>query len=140
MMMVFFFFTVIVMLNVLIGKSLRVSVVIALVPFLEAYSLLCLGPSLTLHSSVFVFFILCVALINNAITDGDQSWQLDWMEYRMRYIESAENMTYDIPGKETHSPIQKKKKMKISCRNQKQNDPLIQNAFYYLRQTYFRFP
>ncbi|KAG0295173.1 hypothetical protein BGZ96_012369 [Linnemannia gamsii] len=56
MLMVFFFFTVIVMLNVLI------------------------------------------ALINNAISDGDQSWQLDWMEYRMRYIESAENMTYDIPG------------------------------------------
>jgi hypothetical protein len=37
-------------------------------------------------------------LINNAINDGSQAWMLDWMNNRMRYIESAENMTYDIPG------------------------------------------
>ncbi|KAF9153702.1 hypothetical protein BG015_002830 [Linnemannia schmuckeri] len=62
--------------------------------------------SLAFHGIMMIFFFFTVivmlnvliALINNAISDGDQSWQLDWMEYRMRYIESAENMTYDIPG------------------------------------------
>ncbi|KAG0374790.1 hypothetical protein BGX24_009919 [Mortierella sp. AD032] len=43
-------------------------------------------------------------LINNAIDDVDQTWQLDWLEYRMRYVESAENMSYDIPGfREKHN-------------------------------------
>ncbi|KAK3839302.1 MAG: hypothetical protein JOS17DRAFT_179074 [Linnemannia elongata] len=68
--------------------------------------------SFAFHGMMMVFFFFTVivmlnvliALINNAISDGDQSWQLDWMEYRMRYIESAENMTYDIPGfRENHN-------------------------------------
>ncbi|KAG0195309.1 hypothetical protein BGX33_003704, partial [Mortierella sp. NVP41] len=62
--------------------------------------------SFAFHMMMVIFFFFTVilmlnvliALINNAIDDGDQTWQLDWMEYRMRYVESAENMTYDIPG------------------------------------------
>ncbi|KAG0276586.1 hypothetical protein BGZ95_007327 [Linnemannia exigua] len=58
------------------------------------------------HVMLFVFFFFTVilmlnvliALINHAIDDGDQTWQLDWLQNRMRYVESAENLTYDIPG------------------------------------------
>ncbi|KAG0059353.1 hypothetical protein BGZ89_000472 [Linnemannia elongata] len=56
MMAVFFFFTVIIMLNVLI------------------------------------------ALINHAFDDGYRTWELEWLQNRMRYVERAENLTYDIPG------------------------------------------
>ncbi|KAG0281176.1 hypothetical protein BGZ95_006229 [Linnemannia exigua] len=56
MLMLFFFFTVIVMLNVLI------------------------------------------ALINHAFDDGDKTWERDWLQNRMVYVTSAENLTYDIPG------------------------------------------
>ncbi|KAF9932273.1 hypothetical protein FBU30_008568 [Linnemannia zychae] len=43
------------------------------------------------------------ALINNAIDDGDKTWELDWLQNRMRYVESAENLTYDLPGyRESH--------------------------------------
>ncbi|KAG0047028.1 hypothetical protein BGZ83_007841 [Gryganskiella cystojenkinii] len=56
MIMVFFFFTVIVMMNVLI------------------------------------------ALVNVAFEKGGDSWRLIWIESRLRYIESAENMSYYIPG------------------------------------------
>lgn len=57
----------------------------------------------TTSSPLFSGFFL--ALINNAINDGDQSWQLDWLENRMRYIERAENVIYDIPGKLSHPPL-----------------------------------
>ncbi|KAF9907220.1 hypothetical protein EC991_011210 [Linnemannia zychae] len=58
------------------------------------------------HLMMIVFFFFTVilmlnvliALINHAIDDGDQTWQLDWLQNRMRFVESAENMTYDIPG------------------------------------------
>ncbi|KAF9903109.1 hypothetical protein EC991_004135 [Linnemannia zychae] len=54
--------------------------------------------------TVILMMNVLIALINNAIDDGDQSWQLDWLQNRMRYIENAENMTYDIPGfRESHS-------------------------------------
>ncbi|ORZ09344.1 hypothetical protein BCR41DRAFT_137568 [Lobosporangium transversale] len=56
MLMLFFFFTVILMLNVLI------------------------------------------ALINVAFSKGDDGWRLAWVEARMQYIETAENMSYHIPG------------------------------------------
>ncbi|KAG0272601.1 hypothetical protein BGZ95_011621 [Linnemannia exigua] len=68
--------------------------------------------SVAFHAMMMIFFFFTVivmlnvliALINNAIDDGDQTWQLDWLEYRMRYVESAENMTYDIPGfREKHN-------------------------------------
>ncbi|KAK3848273.1 MAG: hypothetical protein J3R72DRAFT_430324 [Linnemannia gamsii] len=58
------------------------------------------------HVMLFIFFFFTVilmfnvliALINHAIDDGDQTWQLDWLQNRMRYVESAENLSYDIPG------------------------------------------
>ncbi|KAH7057836.1 hypothetical protein BKA57DRAFT_531159 [Linnemannia elongata] len=73
------------------------------------------GNNFAFHMMMIVFFFFTVilmlnvliALINNAIDDGDQTWQLDWLEYRMRYVESAENMSYDIPGfreKHNHYP------------------------------------
>ncbi|KAG0363467.1 hypothetical protein BGX24_004883 [Mortierella sp. AD032] len=67
------------------------------------------SPAFHFMMMVFFFFTVIlmmnvlIALINNAIGDGDQTWQLDWMLNRMRYIENAENMTYDIPGfRENH--------------------------------------
>ncbi|KAG9071773.1 hypothetical protein KI688_005989 [Linnemannia hyalina] len=64
------------------------------------------GNNFAFHMMMIVFFFFTVilmlnvliALINNAIVDGDHTWRLDWLEYRMRYVESAENMTYGIPG------------------------------------------
>ncbi|KAF9138834.1 hypothetical protein BGX30_008713 [Mortierella sp. GBA39] len=58
------------------------------------------------HIMMIVFFFFTVilmlnvliALINHAIDDGDRTWELDWLNNRMRYIESAENLTYDISG------------------------------------------
>ncbi|KAF9919544.1 hypothetical protein FBU30_010877 [Linnemannia zychae] len=54
--------------------------------------------------AIFFFFTVIlmlnvlIALINNAIDDGDRTWELDWLQNRMRYVESAENLTYDLPG------------------------------------------
>ncbi|KAF9965704.1 hypothetical protein BGZ70_004284 [Mortierella alpina] len=56
MMMIYFFFTVILMLNVLI------------------------------------------ALINVAFSVGDGTWRLVWFLNRLQVIESAENLSYDVPG------------------------------------------
>ncbi|KAF9549876.1 hypothetical protein EC957_002447 [Mortierella hygrophila] len=64
------------------------------------------GNNFAFHMMMIVFFFFTVilmlnvliALINNAINDGDHTWKLDWLEYRMRYVESAENLTYHIPG------------------------------------------
>ncbi|CAO3573805.1 unnamed protein product [Mortierella alpina] len=56
MMIIYFFFTVILMLNVLIG------------------------------------------LVNLAFNDGDRTWRLVWLENRLRYIESAESLSYKVPG------------------------------------------
>ncbi|KAG0282581.1 hypothetical protein BGZ96_000325 [Linnemannia gamsii] len=58
------------------------------------------------HLMMMIFFFFTVilmlnvliALINHAIDDGDRTWELDWLYNRMRYIESAENLTYDVPG------------------------------------------
>ncbi|KAF9908508.1 hypothetical protein EC991_009772 [Linnemannia zychae] len=42
-------------------------------------------------------------LINLAFNESDGTWHLTWLENRLRYIESAENMSYQIPGfRETH--------------------------------------
>ncbi|KAG9071748.1 hypothetical protein KI688_005963 [Linnemannia hyalina] len=57
------------------------------------------------HFILIVFFFFTVilmlnvliALINLAFNDGDQTWRLTWLENRMRYVESAENMTYIHP-------------------------------------------
>ncbi|KAF9568609.1 hypothetical protein EC968_002871 [Mortierella alpina] len=45
-----------------------------------------------------------IALINVAFEVGDNNWRLVWLENRLAYVESAENMTYHIPGfRQAHS-------------------------------------
>lgn len=39
-----------------------------------------------------------IALINHAFDDGDKTWELDWLQNRMRFVESAQNMGYDLEG------------------------------------------
>ncbi|KAK3841448.1 MAG: hypothetical protein J3R72DRAFT_491635 [Linnemannia gamsii] len=39
-----------------------------------------------------------IALINVAFAKGDDAWRLAWIKSRLRYIESAENLSYHIPG------------------------------------------
>ncbi|KAF9938852.1 hypothetical protein BGZ67_010328 [Mortierella alpina] len=39
-----------------------------------------------------------IALINVAFEVGDNNWRMVWLENRLAYVESAENMTYHIPG------------------------------------------
>ncbi|KAF9438698.1 hypothetical protein BGZ76_005643 [Entomortierella beljakovae] len=48
--------------------------------------------------TVIVMLNVLIALINVAFTKGDDGWRLVWNESRLRYIESAENMSYHIPG------------------------------------------
>jgi hypothetical protein len=37
--------------------------------------------------------------MNVAFTDGDMTWELIWKESRLRCIEGAETLTYNISGK-----------------------------------------
>ncbi|KAF9932497.1 hypothetical protein FBU30_008070 [Linnemannia zychae] len=54
--------------------------------------------------TVIVMLNVLIALINVAFTKGDDGWRLAWIESRLRYIESAENMSYNIPGfRQTHN-------------------------------------
>ncbi|KAF9355011.1 hypothetical protein BGX34_010702 [Mortierella sp. NVP85] len=39
-----------------------------------------------------------IALMNSAYEDGDVTWELVWKESRLRCIEGAETLTYNIPG------------------------------------------
>ncbi|KAF9402548.1 hypothetical protein BGX21_009703 [Mortierella sp. AD011] len=39
-----------------------------------------------------------IALINVAFSTGDETWLSVWTENRLRYVESAESLTYNIPG------------------------------------------
>ncbi|KAF9342285.1 hypothetical protein BGX26_007870, partial [Mortierella sp. AD094] len=53
---------------------------------------------------LYLFFIailllnVLIALINVAFTKGDDGWRLSWVGNRLRYIEDAENMSYNITG------------------------------------------
>jgi len=47
---------------------------------------------------LFVAIWSSLALINVAFTKGDDGWRLAWIESRLQYIESAENMSHQIPG------------------------------------------
>ncbi|KAF9390666.1 hypothetical protein CPB97_008729 [Podila verticillata] len=59
-----------------------------------------------LHIMIVIYFFFTVilmlnvliALINNGFGNGEGNWRLVWLENRLRYVESAENMTYRIPG------------------------------------------
>ncbi|KAI8599250.1 hypothetical protein EDD21DRAFT_165083, partial [Dissophora ornata] len=48
--------------------------------------------------TVILMLNVLIALINVAFAKGDDGWRLVWIESRLRYIESAENMSYHIPG------------------------------------------
>ncbi|KAF9361017.1 hypothetical protein BGX26_006569 [Mortierella sp. AD094] len=53
--------------------------------------------------TVILMLNVLIALINVAFNKGDDDWRLAWVESRLRYIESAENMSYYIPGyRQTH--------------------------------------
>ncbi|KAG0329626.1 hypothetical protein BGZ99_001233 [Dissophora globulifera] len=63
-----------------------------------------------LMMAIFFFFTVIlmlnvlIALINKAFEKGDDDWRLVWIESRLRFIESAENMSYHIPGfRQTHN-------------------------------------
>ncbi|KAG0030684.1 hypothetical protein BGZ82_007320 [Podila clonocystis] len=59
-----------------------------------------------LHIMILIYFFFTVilmlnvliALINGGFNKADSDWHLVWLENRLRYIESAENMSYRIPG------------------------------------------
>lgn len=102
-MFIFLFSTTILMLNVLIGKTTISTFFCGTTPFLF-YFIFYFNDlfanqffSYSLHSSS-----LCqkknTALINVAFAKGDDGWRLAWIEARLRYIESAENLSYHIPG------------------------------------------
>ncbi|KAF9327041.1 hypothetical protein BGZ91_001658, partial [Linnemannia elongata] len=58
--------------------------------------------------TVIVMLNVLIALINVAFTKGDDGWRLAWIESRLWYIESAENMSYLIPGfRKTHNVFPK---------------------------------
>ncbi|KAK3828026.1 MAG: hypothetical protein J3Q66DRAFT_321650, partial [Benniella sp.] len=62
------------------------------------------GPNSFLFMIIMYFFFttilllnVLIALMNVAFTDGDVSWQLIWRESRLRCIEGAETVSYNIP-------------------------------------------
>ncbi|KAG0301760.1 hypothetical protein BGZ98_008067 [Dissophora globulifera] len=48
--------------------------------------------------TVILMMNVLISLVNVAFDKGGDSWRLVWIESRLRYIESAENMSYHIPG------------------------------------------
>ncbi|KAI1319242.1 hypothetical protein EDD11_004636 [Mortierella claussenii] len=70
------------------------------------------GDNWAFHTMMIVYFFfttilllnVLIALINVAFSAGDGTWLLVWTENRLRYIESAENISYHIPGfRELHN-------------------------------------
>ncbi|KAG0088766.1 hypothetical protein BGZ92_005745 [Podila epicladia] len=59
-----------------------------------------------LHVMIVIYFFFTVilmlnvliALLNIGFSKADCDWHLVWLENRLRYVESAENMSYRIPG------------------------------------------
>ncbi|KAF9156447.1 hypothetical protein BG015_005171 [Linnemannia schmuckeri] len=51
-----------------------------------------------LFSTTILMLNVLIALINVAFGKGDDGWRLAWIEARLRYIESAENLSCHIPG------------------------------------------
>ncbi|KAG0261176.1 hypothetical protein BG011_001282 [Mortierella polycephala] len=48
--------------------------------------------------TVILMLNVLIALINVAFSVGDETWRLVWIENRLRYVQSAEEMSYHIPG------------------------------------------
>ncbi|KAF9904362.1 hypothetical protein EC991_002814 [Linnemannia zychae] len=54
--------------------------------------------------TVILMLNVLIALLNVAFNNGDLSWQQVWLRNRMRVVENAENMSYEIPGfREAHN-------------------------------------
>ncbi|KAG0196901.1 hypothetical protein BGX33_001172, partial [Mortierella sp. NVP41] len=54
--------------------------------------------------TVILMLNVLIALLNVAFNNGDMSWHQVWLRNRMRVVESAENMSYQIPGfREIHN-------------------------------------
>ncbi|KAF9939640.1 hypothetical protein BGZ67_009115 [Mortierella alpina] len=54
--------------------------------------------------TVILMLNVLIALINKAFNDGDETWRLVWLENRLRIVESAEDMSFRIPGfRESHN-------------------------------------
>ncbi|KAG0297569.1 hypothetical protein BGZ96_005877 [Linnemannia gamsii] len=54
--------------------------------------------------TVILMLNVLIALINLGFNNRDLTWRLTWPENRMRYVESAENITHVVPGfRETQS-------------------------------------
>ncbi|KAI8601419.1 hypothetical protein EDD21DRAFT_108105 [Dissophora ornata] len=69
------------------------------------------GDNWAFHTMMIIYFFfttilllnVLIALINVAFSAGDEAWLLVWTDNRLRYVESAENLTYHIPGfREAH--------------------------------------
>ncbi|KAF9185867.1 hypothetical protein BGZ51_002417 [Haplosporangium sp. Z 767] len=48
--------------------------------------------------TVILMLNVLIALINTAFDDSDGTWRQVWTENKLQIVESAENMSYDIPG------------------------------------------
>ncbi|KAG0002127.1 hypothetical protein BGZ65_002902, partial [Modicella reniformis] len=48
--------------------------------------------------TVILLLNVLITLMNMPFNAGDESWQLVWMESRLRWIERAENIAHNIPG------------------------------------------
>ncbi|OAQ24805.1 hypothetical protein K457DRAFT_802006 [Linnemannia elongata AG-77] len=54
--------------------------------------------------AVILMLNVLIALLNVAFNNVDTSWHQVWLRNRMRVVESAENMSYQIPGfRRTHN-------------------------------------
>ncbi|KAG0293611.1 hypothetical protein BGZ96_002565 [Linnemannia gamsii] len=51
-----------------------------------------------LFFTVILMFNVLIALINSGYDESDTTWELNWLQTRLLYIESAENLSYAIPG------------------------------------------
>ncbi|KAF9937327.1 hypothetical protein BGZ67_001370 [Mortierella alpina] len=51
-----------------------------------------------LFFTVILMLNVLIALLNVAFTRSDETWRLVWLGNKLGYVESAENMTYLVPG------------------------------------------
>lgn len=52
------------------------------------------------------FSFVILALINGGFNHGDGKWRLVWLENLLRYVESAEEMSYHITGNLPNALVQ----------------------------------
>ncbi|KAF9171049.1 hypothetical protein BGX21_008077 [Mortierella sp. AD011] len=52
-----------------------------------------------LFFTVILMLNVLIALINSGYDESDRTWELVWLQNRLLYIESAENLSHSIPGK-----------------------------------------